>query len=99
MGDLPFEVRTDASDFSLAAILSQGGCPVAFMSRNLTSCERRDPAVKREACAIIEAVRRLKHYLKGPHFSLVADQQAICCMFGQNYKRKIKIKSLRGGLN
>ena len=31
--DLPFEVETDASHFALAAILSQGGRPVAFMSR------------------------------------------------------------------
>ena len=48
--DLPFEVETDASDFSLAAILSQDGRPVAFMSRTLTSCERGYPAVERGQC-------------------------------------------------
>ena len=63
--DLPFEVETDASEFALAVILSQDGRPVAFMTRTLTSCERRYPAVEKEACAIIEAVRRWKHCLKG----------------------------------
>ena len=90
--DLPFEVKTDASDFALAAILSQDGRPVAFMSRTLTltSCERRYPAVEKEACAIIEAVRRWKHYLKGRHFSLVTAQQAISYIFEQHHKGKIK---------
>jgi len=34
---VPFEVETDASEFALAAILSQDGRLVAFMSRTLTS--------------------------------------------------------------
>ena len=33
--DIPFEVETDASDYAIAAILSQGGRPVAYMSRSL----------------------------------------------------------------
>jgi len=60
------------------------------MSRTLTSCERLYPAVEKEACAIIEAVRCWKHYLKGRHFSLVTDQQAISYMFDQHHKSKIK---------
>jgi len=88
--DLPFEVETDTSYFALEAILSQDGRPVAFMSRTLASCERRYPAVEKEACAIIEAVRRWKHYMKGQHFSLVTDQQAISYRFDQHHKGKIK---------
>jgi len=60
------------------------------MSRTLTSCERSYPAVEKEACAIIEPVRRWKHDLKGRHFSLVTDQQAVSYMFDQHHKGKIK---------
>ena len=99
--DLPFEVKTDASDFALAAILSQDGLPVAFISPTLTSCERRYPAVEKEACAIIEAVRRWKHYLKGRHFSLVTDQQAISftCSISIIKARSKTQKSFHVGLN
>ena len=37
---VPFEVETDASDYAIAAILSQGGCPVAFMSRTSDGVSR-----------------------------------------------------------
>ena len=56
--DLAFEVESDASDYAIATILSQGGRPVAFMSRSLNKCERNYPAVEKEAMAIIEAVRK-----------------------------------------
>ena len=36
--DIPFEVEADASDYAIAAILSQGGRPVAYMSRSLNKC-------------------------------------------------------------
>jgi len=60
---VPFEVETDVSDFALAAVLSQDGRPVAFMSRTLSACEKRCSAVEKKATAIIEAVRKWLHFL------------------------------------
>ena len=85
-----FEVETDASDYAIAAILSQGGRPVAFMSRALHSCEKHYSAVEKEATAVIEAVRRWSHFLKGRHFSIITDPRAISFMFDQRNRGKIK---------
>ena len=55
--DFPFDIETDASDFSIAAVLFQRGKPVAYLSRTLNSSERNSPAVEKEAIAIVKATR------------------------------------------
>ena len=57
----PFIVDTDASDNSLGAVLSNivNGVeyPVAFASRYLTPAECRYSTTKREALAVIQAMK------------------------------------------
>ena len=74
-------VETDASDSALSASLNQGGKPIAFFSRTLKPHERRLCPVEKEACAIVEACRKWRHYLTGRHFLLITDQQAVSYMF------------------
>ena len=57
---IPFVVETDASDFVIAATLDQGGKPVAFFSLVLHDSELNHPAVEKEACSIVEAIRHWK---------------------------------------
>ena len=85
---IPFVVQTDASDFSLAAALNQNGQPVTFFSKSLNQHETH--AIEKEAYAIVEALRKWKHYLAGRHFTLVIDLQAVSYMFNQNHQGKIK---------
>ena len=47
----PFAIESDASDYVVAAILSQGGRPVAYMSRTLNTLEKNYPAIEKEANA------------------------------------------------
>ena len=88
--NVPFKIETDASDYAIAAILSQSERPVAFMSRMLTACERKYPTIEKEATAIIEAVRKWSHFLKCRPFTLVTDQRSISFMFNKNTHGKIK---------
>ena len=80
---LPFVVETDASDFAIAAILNQGGRPVAFFSRTLNKNELVHPAIEKEACSVVEALRKWSHYLRGRHFTLHTDQEAVSYIFNQ----------------
>ena len=68
--DLPFEVETDTSDYAIAAILLQNGRPISYFSRTLNASEKRYPAVEKEATAIVEAIRKWSHFLRGKHFTL-----------------------------
>ena len=87
---LPFVVETDASDYALAATLSQDGRPVAFFSRCLQGSELRYPSIEKEAQAIIEAIRRWRHLLTNRHFLLKTDQKSVAFMFDRRHRGKIK---------
>lgn len=87
---VPFVVETDASDFAVAGTLSQNGRPVAFFSRTLNQSELRQSSVEKEACAIIESVRRWRHYLTGRSFILITDQKSVSYMFDAKNHGKIK---------
>ncbi|XP_064072074.1 uncharacterized protein LOC135193461 [Vanessa tameamea] len=56
-------VETDASEFAIAASLSQKGRPIAFFSRTLSDSEQRQSSIEKEACAIVESLRKWRHYL------------------------------------
>ena len=83
-------VETDASDRCLSASLNQNGRPVAFFSRTLNNHEKHHSSVEKEACAIVEAVRKWRHYLCGRRFLLLTDQQAVSFIFDPAKHGKIK---------
>jgi hypothetical protein len=66
----PFRMETDASDFAIAAILSQlddngKWRPVAFLSRSLNDAERNYKIYDKEMLAIMHGFYEWAHYLKG----------------------------------
>lgn len=86
----PLVVETDASDSAIAASLRQNGRPVAFFSRTLSKSERRHTAIEKEAYAIVEALRKWRHYLIGRQFHLITDQKSVSFMFNPKTSSKIK---------
>ena len=89
--NVTFVVETDASEHAIAATLNQGGRPVAFFSKTLSQCEQRHSSVEKEAYAIVEAIRKWRHFLIGKHFTLMTDQRSVAFMF--NYKASGKVKN------
>ncbi|KAL0851475.1 hypothetical protein ABMA28_007272 [Loxostege sticticalis] len=75
------ELHTDASAIAYSAILMQRSDdgelhPVHFMSRRTTDAESRYNSYELEALAIIEGVKKFRHYLFGKKFKIVTDCKA-----------------------
>ena len=66
---LPIRVETDASQFAIAAILSQlfegKWHPVAFVSRKLQPAERNWETYDQELLAVVYAFKSWRHYVEG----------------------------------
>lgn len=87
--DSPFTIETDASSTAIAATLCQDEKPVAFFSRSLNKAEQKYHIVEKEAYAVIEAVRKWRHFLT-KHFYLITDQRSVSFMFDDKNHGKIK---------
>nr|XP_037870350.1 uncharacterized protein LOC119629239 [Bombyx mori] len=93
--NIPFTVETDASDHSIAAVLTQNSRPVAFFSRTLNSSEQNHSAIEKEAYAIVESLKKWRHFLIGRHFKLVTDQRSVSFMFNMKHSSKIKNEKIQ----
>lgn len=79
--DLPFVLRTDASDKGMGAVLLQdhgeGLQPIAFASKKFSETERRYATVEKECLGTVWGIRKFERYLYGKHFVLETDHQPL----------------------
>ncbi|GKT20181.1 hypothetical protein ADUPG1_011686, partial [Aduncisulcus paluster] len=70
---------TDASDVGIGAVLVQGEdenrSVVSFISKTLTSVQRRWSVTEKECWAIVFAITQFERFLKGRHFDLFTDHR------------------------
>lgn len=81
----PFILSTDASNFALGAILSQGTVPtdkpIAYASRTLNETETRYSTIEKELLAIVWASKYFRPYLYGRHFYIYTDHRPLVWLF------------------
>ena len=53
-----FVIETNASEYCITATLNQSSCPVAFFSWTLSKSEQRHSSIEKEACAIVESLKK-----------------------------------------
>jgi hypothetical protein len=81
----PFVLTTDASDYAIGSILSQGDIgkdkPIAFASRTLNTAENNYSTVEKELLAIVWSCKHFRPYLLGRTFTIVTDHKPLTWMF------------------
>ena len=73
----PLTLRTDFSATAIGAVLEQHGVPIAFFSSTLSPAQRRYPAIKGEAWAIVAAVRHWRALLQGARVIIETDHRPL----------------------
>lgn len=80
-----FIVTTDASDYAVGAVLSQGDMPkdkpIQYFSKTLNDAQARYSTTEKELLAIILAVEVFRHYVYGREFLIVTDHKPLCYLF------------------
>lgn len=81
----PFILTTDASNFAIGAILSQGtigqDLPIAYASRTLNPAECNYSTIEKELLAIVWATKYFRPYLFGKKFKIVSDHKPLQWLF------------------
>jgi hypothetical protein len=70
-------VRCDASGVAIGAVLSQDNRPVAYFSEKLNETKGKYSTYDKEFYAIIQALKKWRHYLVPKEFVLYSDNQAL----------------------
>lgn len=81
----PFVLTTDASNYAISAILSQGevgkDLPISFASRTLNKAEGNYSTTEKECLAIIFGTKTFRPYLFGHKFSILSDHKPLQWLF------------------
>ncbi|KAL1448524.1 hypothetical protein WDU94_006581 [Cyamophila willieti] len=80
-----FNLTTDASNFAIGAVLSQGVIgkdkPIAFASRTLNDHEKNYSTTEKELLSIVWSVKHFRPYLYGRKFIIVTDHKPLQWLF------------------
>ena len=73
----PFEFQTDASDYVMGAVLMLHGKSISFHSKNFNGVVTKYPTYDQELYALVQSVKKWKHYLMGKETIIHTDHQPL----------------------
>jgi hypothetical protein len=73
----PFEIQTDASRYAMGAVLMQRGKPICYHSETFTQVVINYPTYDKELYALVQSVKKWKHYLMGKETIIHIDHQPL----------------------
>lgn len=80
-----FLVTTDASNFAVGAVLSQGEFfndrPIQFFSKTLNETQSRYATIEKELLSIVMAIENFRHYIYGREFIVITDHKPLIYLF------------------
>ena len=79
----PFEIETDASDYAMGAVLMQHGKPICYHSETFNSAVVNYPTYDKELYALVQSVKKWKHYLMGKETVIHTDHQPLQYLHSQ----------------
>jgi hypothetical protein len=88
----PFSLQTDACASGLGAVLMQQGKPLAFFSKCLGPKAAAQSIYEKEAMAILEGLKKWRHYFLGNKLIIKIDQKSLQYLGSQRLLEGIQHK-------
>jgi hypothetical protein len=89
---LPFTLETDACATGLGAVLMQQSRPLAYFSKCLGPTTSAKSVYEKEAMAILEALKKWRHYFLGNQLIIKTDQSSLKYLASQRLLEGIQHK-------
>jgi hypothetical protein len=94
----PFEIQTDASNYAMGAVLLQHGKPIFFHSETFNGVVINYPTYDKELYALVQSVKKWKHYLLGKETIVHTDHQPLQYLQSQTKLQQARHFRWRGFL-
>ena len=90
----PFILETDASGHGIGAVIMENGQPIAFFSKTLGPKATAASTYEKEAMAILEALKKWKHYFASSSIIIRTNQLSLKYIHDQRLVEGVQHKLL-----